>query len=62
MGPWRMNDYTIQVDMRGQEKRRRLPDMGVFNSRYQIDLQGTMGELRIVSWIPMPRLINDAPL
>lgn len=59
LGPWRLKDYTMQIDMRGQEQRRRYPDMGLINSRYSIDLMGTLDEFRIVGWIPMPRVLES---
>jgi hypothetical protein len=58
LGPWRMSDYTIQVDMRANEKKRKLPDMGLINSRYQSGIRGTTDEFRIVGWIPMPRVLE----
>lgn len=62
MGPWTLKDYTLQVDMRAHERRRQRPDMGVLNSRYRIDLQGTLDEFRIVGWIPMPRVLKQEPM
>lgn len=61
IGPWTMSNYTVQADIRAHEKRRRLPDMGVINTRYQIDLRGNTEEMRVVSWIPMPRVLKTVP-
>ncbi len=49
-------DYTIEADVLGTEKRRNLPNIGVINSRYTFVLMGNHQRLRIVSWIPQPRL------
>lgn len=61
MGPPEMTNYTVQVDARGSEKRRSLPDMGVINSRYVCDLRGNDQQFRIYAWVPMPRVIATVP-
>jgi outer membrane protein assembly factor BamB len=51
---WR--SYTISADVRATEKRRNLPNIGLVNSRYSLLIMGNTGELRIVGWIPEPRV------
>jgi hypothetical protein len=50
MGPWDLHDYTIQADLRGTMKNNKLPDMGVINQRYTLDLMGSTKQLQIRSW------------
>jgi len=50
MGPTNLHDYTIQADFMGSEKDGRLPDMGLINQRYTLDLQGSQ-RLQIRSWV-----------
>jgi outer membrane protein assembly factor BamB len=49
MGWTTMHDYTIQADFQATEKGGRLPDMGLINQRYTLDLQGSQ-KLQIRSW------------
>ncbi len=49
-------DYTIQADILGTEARRQMPNVTLVNSGYQLLLMGVQQRLRIVSWIPQPRL------
>jgi hypothetical protein len=44
-----LHDYTIQADFRATQKGDRLPDMGLINQRYTLDLQGAQ-RLQIRSW------------
>jgi outer membrane protein assembly factor BamB len=50
MGWTNLHDYTIQADFKGSEKNGRLPDMGLINQRYTLDLQGSQ-RLQIRSWV-----------
>jgi len=50
MGSTNLHDYTIQADFKGSEKNGRLPDMGLINQRYTLDLQGSQ-RLQIRSWV-----------
>ncbi|MCC7085340.1 MAG: PQQ-like beta-propeller repeat protein [Pirellulales bacterium] len=52
MGQDDLHDYTIQADLRGQNNRGELPDMGLIAQRYTIDLMGANQELQIRSWPP----------
>jgi outer membrane protein assembly factor BamB len=49
MGWTTLHDYTVQGDFRGTQANGRLPDMGLINQRYTLDLQGTQ-KLEIRSW------------
>ena len=49
MGWTDLHDYTIQADFKATEKGGRLPDMGLINQRYTLDLQGA-NRLEIRSW------------
>ncbi|MEN9556523.1 MAG: Serine/threonine-protein kinase AfsK [Planctomycetota bacterium] len=49
MGWTDLHDYTIQADFKATKKGDRLPDMGLINQRYTLDLQGAQ-RLQIRSW------------
>jgi outer membrane protein assembly factor BamB len=49
MGWTHLHDYTIQADFKATKKGDRLPDMGLINQRYTLDLQGAQ-RLQIRSW------------
>ncbi len=51
MGWTTLRDYTVQADFQATEKGERLPDMGLINQRYTLDLQGSK-RLQIRSWTP----------
>lgn len=53
--------YTIQVDLCGAQKGHNLPDMGVNINRYRVEIMGNTQKLRIVSWIPTPRIEAAMP-
>lgn len=60
IGPPEMTGYTIQTDAfvgEGGE----LPDMGVINSRYIFDVMGGYKQLRLIGWVPMPRVTKTMP-
>lgn len=44
-----LHDYTIQGDFKASEKNGRLPDLGLINQRYTLDMQGSQ-RLQIRSW------------
>lgn len=50
MGSTNLHDYTIQADFKATEQNGRLPDMGLINQRYTLDLQGSQ-RLQIRSWV-----------
>ncbi len=45
-----LSNYTIQADLRATQVNNDLPDMGVINQRYQLQLSGNSQDLRIQSW------------
>ncbi len=49
MGWTVLHDYTVEADFRGTEANGRMPDMGLINQRYTLDLQGSQ-KLEIRSW------------
>ncbi len=50
MGWTNLHDYTVQADFKATEQNGRLPDMGLINQRYTLDLQGSQ-RLQIRSWV-----------
>lgn len=54
-------NYTVQADILGTEVRRQLSNFTLYNSGYQMILMGNQQRLRIVSWIPQPRLDASMP-
>ena len=46
-----LHDYTVQADFKATESNGRLPDMGLINQRYTLDMQGSQS-LQIRSWTP----------
>jgi hypothetical protein len=50
MGPWELHDYTVQADMKGTIKNGKMPDMGLINQRYTLDIMGSTKELQLRSW------------
>lgn len=61
MGAPSMKNYTVQADVRNSMKRRHLPDAGLINSRYVLELHGNDDQLRIISWVSMPRIVKTIP-
>jgi len=50
------SNYTIQADVLGTFVNQNLPDLGVINARYTLQLAGNKQELRILSWEALPRI------
>ena len=50
MGWTNLHDYTVQADFKATDTNGRLPDMGLINQRYTLDLQGSQ-RLQIRSWV-----------
>jgi hypothetical protein len=59
MGPSTLNNYTIQTDVRGATKGRRVTDLGLINNGYTLDLQGNLQKLEVRSW-PSERRMAQA--
>ena len=50
IGPASMSGYTIDADLRATKKGRRMPDLGLMNGGYTLDLQGNHQRLQVRSW------------
>jgi outer membrane protein assembly factor BamB len=50
IGPASMHGYTIEADLRATKKGRRMPDLGLMNGGYTLDLQGNHQRLQVRSW------------
>ena len=50
IGPASMHGYTIEADLRATRKGRRMPDLGLMNGGYTLDLQGNHQRLQVRSW------------
>jgi hypothetical protein len=55
MGQTDLHDYTIQADFKATLNNGRLPDMGLINQRYTLDLQGSQ-RLQVRSWVARAEL------
>src|SRR5205823_12656638 len=56
-----LSNYTIQADLSGVVQQDYLPDMGVVNQRYTLQLSGNKQELRLLSWDALPRIDKTIP-
>jgi hypothetical protein len=59
MGPPTMNNFTIQADVWGNKKGRRITDVGLIANGYTLDLQGNLQKLEVRSW-PSERRMAQA--
>jgi len=50
IGPATMSGYTVEADLMATRKGRRMPDMGVINQGYTLDLMGRHQRLEIRTW------------
>jgi outer membrane protein assembly factor BamB len=50
IGPASMQGYTIEADLRATKRGRRMPDVGLMNGGYTLDLQGNHQRLQVRSW------------
>ena len=50
MGQWDLHDYTVEADLMGAIKNGKMPDMGLINQRYTLDLMGSTKQLQVRSW------------
>jgi len=56
-----VHDYTIQADAAGQQQGANLPDFGVVNCRYTLQINGNKQEARILSWEAQSRIDKTMP-
>ena len=61
LGPSDWGNYTIQVDFRATQAKRRRPDVGVMAAGYTLDLQGNSQKLQIRSWTSTLRMARELP-
>lgn len=54
MGHTDLHDYTVQVDVRGEQKDGKTPDIGVIAQRYTLDMMGESQQLQLRTWPPVP--------
>lgn len=60
-GPTSMSGYTVQADIKGNRKGRRLTDAGVVNNGYYMDLQGAHQRIQVLSWGSERRMMKQFP-
>ncbi len=61
IGPSDWNSYTIEADMRATRTSRKVPDMGLINSGYTMDLMGVHQQIQIRSWTAERRMSKSVP-
>ena len=61
LGPDHWEDYTIQADLRATRSRRKVPDMGLINSGYTLDLMGVYQKIQVRSWTAERRMAREVP-
>jgi outer membrane protein assembly factor BamB len=52
IGPPSWSNYTFQADVRANERRRQMADVGITAQRYSLVLYGTTQQLKIEPWEP----------
>ena len=50
VGPATMKGYTVEADLLATKQGRRLPDMGIINQGYTLDLMGRQQKLQLRTW------------
>jgi hypothetical protein len=61
VGPPDMKGYTVEADLLGTRKGRRMPDMGVINQGYTLDVMGRHQKLQIRTWAAHLEKSVDVP-
>ena len=56
-----LKDYDIQADLSATQSGENLPDMGIVNQRYLLQMSGNKQELRILDWDALPRIDKTTP-
>ena len=51
-----MSSYTVQADLLGVLRRRRIPDMGLIANRYILDIKGSQQRLQVRTWLSELRM------
>jgi outer membrane protein assembly factor BamB len=52
IGPTTWSNYTFQADVRANERRRQMADVGITAQRYSLVLYGTSQQLKLEPWEP----------
>ncbi|MEM7481218.1 MAG: PQQ-binding-like beta-propeller repeat protein [Acidobacteriota bacterium] len=60
LGPPSWSGYTIQADILGTRTGRRLPDIGLINGGYTLDLMGAHQRLEVRSWPSALRMAQQS--
>jgi hypothetical protein len=61
MGPANLANYTIEADLLGTVQGKKLPDMGLHNSGYTMDLMGAHQKIQVRSWSSDLRVEKSVP-
>ena len=61
IGPPHLSGYTIQADLMATKKGRRIPDLGLINSGYTLDMMGVHQQLQVRSWAAELRMAEEVP-
>ena len=61
IGPSDWSDYTIEADLRATRTRRRVPDIGLINSGYTLDVMGAHQQIQLRSWTAVRRMAVQVP-
>jgi outer membrane protein assembly factor BamB len=61
VGPPDMKGYTVEADLLATRKGRRMPDMGVINQGYTLDVMGRHQKLQIRTWAAHLEKSVDVP-
>ncbi|HSR52634.1 MAG TPA: PQQ-binding-like beta-propeller repeat protein [Acidobacteriota bacterium] len=61
LGPAHWRNYTIQADLYATRTRRRIPDMGLVNSGYTMDLMAALQQIQVRSWASELRMAVEVP-
>ena len=61
MGSPELGNYTIEADVMGTQKGRRVPDIGLIAAGYIMDLQGAHQRIQVRSWSSVLRMAQEAP-
>ncbi|MDB4324868.1 PQQ-binding-like beta-propeller repeat protein, partial [bacterium] len=59
LGNSTMNNYTIEADLMGNNRKRRKADIGLINGGYTIDLLGNHQRLQVRSWTSENRMMQQ---
>ncbi|HRC85284.1 MAG TPA: PQQ-like beta-propeller repeat protein, partial [Thermoanaerobaculia bacterium] len=61
IGPSSWSGYTIEADLMGVQTGRKIPDVGLIDSGYTVDLMGAHQQIQIRSWESELRASKDIP-